>query len=155
MYLLDTNVISELRRAIFGKADRRVSAWANSVPASSLYLSAITVLVLEVGALLSKRKDPLQGERLQSWIDQQVLPAFSNRILPVDVTVAKYCASLHVPNPKADRDALIAATAIIHGMSVITRNVRDFKDMGVKLINPWELTKPTSIRVRLVSRNRP
>ena len=138
MYLLDTNVISELRRAIFGKANRKVSAWADSVPASSLYLSAITVLELEIGALLSERKDHVQGERLRSWIDTQVLPAFSNRILPVDVTIAKYCASLHVPDPKADRDALIAATAIIHGMSVVTRNVRDFKDMGVELINPWE-----------------
>ena len=138
MYLLDTNVISELRKAKSGKADQRVLAWAESVPASSLYMSAITVLELETGVLLVERRDPAQGAVLRSWLNTHVLPAFSDRILPVDTAVAQHCAKLHVPDPRSDRDALIAATALVHGMPVITRNIQDFAPTGVELLNPWE-----------------
>ena len=137
MFLLDTNVISELRKAKAGKADRNVAAWAASVPASSLFVSAITVLELELGTLLLQRRDSVQGAVLRQWLDSHVLPAFSNRILPVDTAVAQRCAKLHVPDPQSERDALIAATALVHSMTVVTRNVMDFERTGVVLLNPW------------------
>ncbi len=138
MYLLDTNVISELRKAASKKANENVIHWANTVSAEQLYLSAITILELEMGILLMERSDPTQGAMLRSWLDKQVLPSFSGRTLPVDTAVAQRCAKLHVPNPKSDRDALIAATAIDHHMIVVTRNVQDFSPTGVEIINPWE-----------------
>jgi len=141
MYLLDTNVVSELRKAKSGKADKNVEAWANSVSASSLYLSVITVLELETGILLVERRDNAQGAILRSWLNTHVLPAFSDRILVVDTAIAQRCAKLHVPDPRSDRDAIVAATALVHGMTVVTRNVDDFKATGVEIINPWGLIK--------------
>ena len=138
MYLLDTNVVSELRKAKSGKINQRVLVWANKVSTSSLFLSVITILELETGVLLVERRDAEQGRVLRSWLDTHVLPAFSNRILPVDTPVAQHCAKLHVPNPRSDRDALLAATALVHGMTVVTRNVDDFSYAGVKILNPWE-----------------
>lgn len=136
-YLLDTNVVSELRRANAGKADPRVTAWAESVPVASLFLSVITMLELEMGVLLIERRDPAQGAVLRAWLDGQVLPAFSGRILAVDTAVARRCAKLHVPDPRSERDALIAATALTHGLTVVTRNVADFEPTGVGTLNPW------------------
>ncbi len=138
MYLLDTNVIAELRKAKSPKVDQKVLAWANSVSAASLFLSVITVLELEKGILLIERRDPTQGAILRSWLDTYVLPAFRDRILPVDTAVAQCCARLHVPTPRPDRDALIAATALVHGLTVVTRNVNDFTPTGVEIVNPWE-----------------
>jgi predicted nucleic acid-binding protein len=138
MYLLDTNIVSELRKAKAGKADKNVKAWADSVSAASLFLSAITILELETGILLVERRDPTQGAILRAWLDGHVLPAFSGRILAVDTAVAQRCARLHVPDPRADRDALIAATALVHGMTVVTRNVADFKATGVGILNPYQ-----------------
>ena len=138
MYLLDTNVVAELRKAQSPKVDRNVLAWSNSVPASSLHLSAITVMELEMGILLVARRDPAQGTILRTWLDGHVLPTFLDRILPVDTTVARRCARLHVPDPRPDRDALIAATALVYGMIMVTRNVRDFAPTGVEIVNPWE-----------------
>lgn len=135
MFLLDTNVISELRRP--EKADSNVMAWANMVPAASFFLSAISILEIELGALLSARKDAAQGAVLRAWIDDQILPRFEGRILAVDTAVAQRCARLHVPDPRAERDALIAATAMVHGLTVVTRNVADFEPAGVALLNPW------------------
>jgi len=142
MYLLDTNVISELRKAKSGKADKNVEAWANSVSASHLFLSVITILELETGVLLIERKDAKQGAVLRSWLNAYVLPAFSDRILDVDTAVAQRCAKLHVPNHHSDRDAIIAATAIVHGMTIVTRNVGDFESTGVKILNPWKFNEP-------------
>lgn len=136
-YLLDTNVVSELRRAKAGKADPRVTAWAESVPVASLFLSVITMLELEMGVLLIERRDPAQGAILRAWFDGQVLPALSGRILAVDTAVARRCAKLHVPDPRSERDALIAATALTHGLTVVTRNVADFEPTGVGTLNPW------------------
>jgi predicted nucleic acid-binding protein len=138
MYLLDTNVVSELRKAKSGKADQNVLVWANSVSAASLFLSVITVLELETGILLIERRDPAQGAVLRSWLNTHVFPAFSERILPVDTAVAQCCAKLQVPDPHSDRDALIAATALIHGLTVVTRNTNDFVATGVELLDPWE-----------------
>lgn len=137
MYLLDTNVVSELRKAASGKADKHVVRWAARVPAGELYLSVVTVLELEVGVLLVERRDPVQGALLRQWMTGQVLPAFGARVLDIDIRVAQRCAALHVPDPRSDRDALIAATALVHGMTVVTRNVDDFAPLKVPLVNPW------------------
>jgi predicted nucleic acid-binding protein len=104
---------------------------------SSFFLSAITILEIELGALLIARKDSAQGVLLRAWIDQQVLGRFEGRVLAVDTAVAQRCAQLHVPDPRAERDALIAASALVHGLTVVTRNIADFKATGVALINPW------------------
>ena len=137
MFVLDTNVVSELRRAKAGKADKNVTVWALSVPHSALFLSAITILELETGALLVERRDPTQGAMLRAWIDGHVLPAFAGRVLAVDTAVAQRCARLHVPDPRSDRDSIIAATALVHGMTVVTRNVADFELTAVPILNPW------------------
>jgi toxin FitB len=138
MYLLDTNIVSELRKAKTGKIDRRVKAWAKSVSATTLYLSSISILELEIGILLVERRDSGQGKLLRSWMDDHVLPAFKDRVLAVDPAVAQRCATLHVPNPRSDRDALIAATALVHGLTVVTRNVEDFEPTGVAILDPWQ-----------------
>ncbi len=137
MFLLDTNVISELRKAKSGKADKNVITWAKNVPSSSLYLSVITILELEMGVLLVERRDSLQGKVLRDWLNKQVLPIFSQHTLDMTTAIAQCCAKLHVPNPCSDRDAIIAATAIVHGMKVVTRNVEDFESTQVELLNPW------------------
>lgn len=138
MYLLDTNVVSELRKVRQGKADRNVAAWADSVDAAELYLSVVTVQELEIGVLLAERRDPAQGAIFRAWLDSHVLPAFAGRILVIDAAVARRSARLHVPNPRPVRDGLIAATAMVHGMTVVTRNVADFETTGVATLNPWD-----------------
>ena len=137
MFVLDTNVVSELRKIRLGKAHPQVARWADSVDAKALYISAITVLEIEIGILQIERKDTLQGAMLRAWFDKQVLPEFAGRIYPVDTAVARRCAGLHIPDPRAERDALIAATALVHGMTVVTRNIADFELSGVRLLNPW------------------
>ncbi|MDA0190616.1 MAG: type II toxin-antitoxin system VapC family toxin, partial [Proteobacteria bacterium] len=134
----DTNVLSELRKVRLGKADGNVAAWAESVDAADLFISAITIMELELGVLSIERKDASQGAMLRSWLEQHVLPEFSGRTLPVDTAVAQRCARLHVPDKRGERDALIAATALVHGMALVTRNVADFKLTGVSIVNPWE-----------------
>lgn len=137
-YLLDTNVVSELRKVQLGTADPNVAAWAARLDATDLFLSVITVMELEVGVSLLERRDTAQGARLRLWLEQQVLPEFCGRILAIDEVVARRCARLHVPDKRNEPDALIAATALVHGMTVVTRNVADFKATGVRLLNPWE-----------------
>ena len=138
MYVLDTNVVSELRKVRLGKADANVASWTERVDAADLFLSAITIMELELGVLSIERKDATQGALLRSWLEQHVLPEFSGRTLPVDTAVAQRCARLHVPDKRGERDALIAATALVHGMVVVTRNVDDFAPTGVLVVNPWE-----------------
>ena len=138
MFLLDTNVISELRKAGSGTADANVVSWVSGEDAAHFFLSAVTIMELELGILLKERRDSTQGARLRTWMETQVLPEFSERILAIDRAVALRCAQLHVPNPRPERDSLIAATAIVHGMTVVTRNVADFSGMDVSVMNPWE-----------------
>jgi predicted nucleic acid-binding protein len=137
MYLLDTNVISELRKIRLGKADLNVATWADSIEATDLFLSVITLQELEIGVLLAERRDSTQGAVFRSWLNGHVIPAFSGRILVVDAAVAQRSAKLHVPDLRPVRDGLIAATALIHGMTVVTRNVADFEPTGVLTLNPW------------------
>ena len=137
MYLLDTNVVSELRKVRLRRADGRVADWADSVDAGDLYLSVISVQELEIGVLLAERRDPSQGAVFRAWLDGRVLPAFADRILAIDTAVTKRSARLHVPDPRPVRDGFIAATALVHGMTVVTRNVADFEPTGVPILNPW------------------
>ncbi|HZQ20624.1 MAG TPA: type II toxin-antitoxin system VapC family toxin [Terriglobales bacterium] len=134
-YLLDTNVVSELRKK---NAHPNLQKWAKARQTVSFYVSAITILELEIGILLLERRDRKQGAILRAWMDHHVLPTFSDRILLIDTAVAQRCAAFYVPDPRSDRDALIAATALVHNMSVVTRNVGHFQPMGVAVINPWE-----------------
>jgi toxin FitB len=138
MYLLDTNVISELRKAGDGKADANVIAWLSRQDATAFYVSAVTLFELELGILRMERRDAEQGARLRTWLSTRVLPEFAERTLPLDSTVAMRCARLHVPDPRPERDAYIAATAIVHGMTVVTRNVADYAPCGLRVIDPWE-----------------
>lgn len=136
MFVLDTNVISELRRP--AKANAKVLTWATATPVTQTFLSAITILEIELGALLMERKNKAHAKILRGWIDAQILPRFEGRVLAVDTAVAQCCARLHVTASRTDRDALIAATAVVHSMTVVTRNVADFNMSGVKVLNPWE-----------------
>ena len=138
MYLLDTDVVSELRKVKAGKAHPNVAAWSGAVAPAETFLSAISVLELERGVLRIERRDAVQGAIMRGWMDEHVLPTFGGRILSIDAGVARRCAKLHIPDPRPERDALIAATALIHGMIVVTRNVEDFKPTGVTVLNPWE-----------------
>ncbi len=133
-FLLDTNVISELRKRA---ADPSVTAWAESHDRHSVYLSAVTIMEIELGIALIERRDAHQGAALRVWMTQQVLTGFAGRILPVDTAVSLRAAHLHVPNPRPERDAFIAATAAEHAMTVVTRNVADFDTCGVAVVNPW------------------
>ena len=137
MYLLDTNVISELRKVGDGRADARVVAWISDWDTANFYVSALTLMELEIGILRMERRDAEQGLRLRTWMDRHVLPEFLERTLPVDSAVALKCARLYVPGPRAERDALIPATAIVHGMTVVTRNLVDFERIGADVANPW------------------
>lgn len=138
MYLVDTNVVSELRKKNSGKANQNVVKWSQSISTESLFMAAITVMEIEIGILSVTRKDPLQGNHLRMWMDNQVMPFFKDRVLAMDTAVAQACAHLHVPDKKSERDAIIAATASVHGMTLVTRNIADFEGTGVKLFNPWD-----------------
>jgi predicted nucleic acid-binding protein len=137
VYLLDTNVLSELRKAPSGRVNPEVVSWFSQLAPHQLYISVITLMELEVGILQVERRDGPQGSRLRHWLTTQVMPAFDGRILPVDAVVVSRCAQLMVPNPQAPWDALIAATALAHNLTVVTRNIRDFQASGAQLHNPW------------------
>lgn len=138
MYLLDTNVVSELHKAIRGKGDIRVTAWLAQADMTACFLSTMTLMELEIGVLRMERRDAAQGALLRAWLERRVIPEFDGRMLPVDEAVVRRCARLHVPDPRPERDALIAATALAHRLTVVTRNVADFAPTGVSLLDPWQ-----------------
>lgn len=137
MYLLDTNVISELRKIESGRIDLRVKAWVESVPAELLFLSVVTVLELEMGVLLIERRDRAQGRLIRKWLNSLVMPSFKGRVLAIDLLIAFRCTAMNVPDRRPDRYAWIAATAAEHRMTVVTRNIADFQPTGVPVLNPW------------------
>ena len=138
MYLLDTNVLSEIRKISQGKAHPAVAAWAERVDFDRCYLSVITLLEIEQGILrVRHRSDEAQFARLENWLEGTVLPTFDTRILPVDRHTARVCARLHIPDRRPYNDALIAASAIRHGLTLVTRNTRDFADLQVPQFNPF------------------
>ena len=138
MFLLDTNVVSELRKLPSGRANPGVVSWAASVSSASMFLSAISAHELELGVLLAERSDPAKGRVLRAWLNDTVLPAFAERILAVDESVAIHAATFHVPNPAPFRDAFIGATASVHGMTIVTRNAADFDRFPhTTVLNPW------------------
>ncbi|MEI7784481.1 MAG: type II toxin-antitoxin system VapC family toxin [Betaproteobacteria bacterium] len=139
MYLLDTHVLSELRKVQARKTDKHVAQWAASVDASALFVSSSSLM--ELGVLAMERKDPAQGQLLRTWLERRVLPEFKDRTLPVDTAVALRCARLQVPDRRSERDALIAATALAHSMTVVTGNKPEFEPTGVSSLNPWEWTR--------------
>jgi toxin FitB len=138
MFVLDTTVVSELRKVRAGKASPHFAAWADNHDAADMFLSCIAILELEICILQVGRRDSAQAAALRTWLDDNVVPEFPGRIVCVDTLVAQRCARLHVPAPRNERDALIAATALIHGMAVVTRNVADFAPTGVGVVNPWD-----------------
>lgn len=138
MYLLDTNVVSELRKVGDGKADLNVTRWVSAQDSSGLFISAITILEIERGILGLQRRDGAQGALLREWMDDRVRPEFEGRILAIDDAVATRCAHLHIPDRRNEADALIASTALVHNLAVVTRNVRDFDGTGVIVVDPWQ-----------------
>ncbi|MFF2322904.1 type II toxin-antitoxin system VapC family toxin [Agrobacterium sp. NPDC058088] len=138
-YLLDTNVVSELRKVGDGKADPNVTAWIGAHDARDMCISAITVLELERGILSVQRRDIAQGSRLRAWMDGRVRPEFAERTIVIDDAVATRCAHLHIPDRRNEADAIIAATALVHGLAVVTRNIQDFQGTGLVLVDPWSV----------------
>lgn len=138
MYVLDTNVVSEIRRAASGRADQRVIQWASQVEPALTYISVVTFMELEIGVQLVERRDEPSGVILRRWLEDDVRAAFEGRTLPVDIEVARIAAQLHVPDPAPVSDALITATAMAHSMTVVTRNTSDFSRFdGLDVLNPW------------------
>jgi len=139
VYLLDTNVISEMRKVPSGRADPNVIMWLEDKPLSELFISVITLMELEIGVRLLERRDSVQGRLIRTWLENHIRPAFDDRCLMIDQDVALICASYHIPDPRSERDAFIAATAHHNGLKIITRNQRDFDGMADHIINPWHV----------------
>jgi predicted nucleic acid-binding protein len=137
-FLLDTNVVCELHKSE-QRMDKAVHEWASAQSLPALYLSVITVMELEIGVARVERRDHAQGARLRVWLTDRVLPAFARRVLPVDLRVVRRSAALRVPDPRPERDALIAATALVHDLVVVTKNESDFSSMGARTLNPWSV----------------
>ncbi len=138
MFLIDTNVISESRKLRSGRAAPEVVAWLKITDPSTTFISAMSLFELELGVVRVERRDPGQGKSLRHWLDQIVKPGFAARVLAIDSVVAVACAALHVPDPVSERDGWIAATALAHGLTVVTRNVADFEATGALVLNPWD-----------------
>lgn len=138
MYLLDTNVISESRKLGSSRIDSNAARWLGEIDVEMTFVSAMTIFELERGVRQMERRDARQGAALRNWLDDRVMTTYEIRTLPLSRAVAMICAGLHIPDPKSERDAWIAATAIDAGLTLVSRNVADFAGMGVEVINPFE-----------------
>lgn len=137
-FILDTNVVSELRKAGDGRVNSNVLLWMAQRDRATLFVSVIIILELERGVLQLERHDPSQDGLLATWMERHVRPAFADRILAIDDAVATRCAGLHIPDPRNQADALIAATGLVLGMTVVTAHAKDFVSTGVQVIDPWQ-----------------
>lgn len=138
MYLLDTNIVSELRKLETGKIHPQVYRWIKSNGFTHTYISAVTLAEIQTGILSLARKDKAQAASLDNWFTNRLLPAYRTKTLPVDTKVALIYAQLNVPNKRPINDAYIAATAIAHKLKLVTRNIQDFQGMPIILENPFE-----------------
>lgn len=138
MFLLDTNVVSELRRTRTRRPNPSVAAWIDSIEPAKLFLSSVTLLELEIGIVLKGRHNPAQAEVFQIWYEQHVLPTFAGRILDFDRMAAHHTALFHGFATPPYRDGLIAGIAAANRLTVATRNTEDFRPLGVPVLNPWE-----------------
>jgi len=138
MFLLDTNVVSELRKVPDGRTDPAVVAWFSAADENRLFLSVVTLMELEMGIARLDRRDHAQADMLRRWLRDHVRPAFADRILPITSEIASRCALLNVPDPRPQQDAWLAATALTHGLGIVTRNVADFAGTTATIINPWD-----------------
>lgn len=138
MYLLDTNIISEIRKLAKNKCDKNVADWVRSTSKDLMFTNAVVMMELERGVMSIERKDTTQGELLRHWFEMDVKPAFHGKILKIDEKTAQICAKLHIPDHAPENDAWIAASAIQHNLVLVTRNTVDFARTGVKLFNPFE-----------------
>jgi predicted nucleic acid-binding protein len=133
-YLLDTDVVSELRRP---RGSASVKAWVAGRRVEDLAISALTLAEVEIGVLRKERVDPAQGAMLRAWFEDRLLTGFQGRVLPFDQRAARFLAPMHVPDPAPSHDAIHAATALAHGLTMVTGNVADFARTGAPFTNPW------------------
>lgn len=138
MYLLDTNIISELKKLDSGKIHPQVQRWAYSINLMQTKISVVSITEIRTGILSLARKGQAQAASLDNWFTNRLLPAYRTRTLSVDTEVALICAQLHIPAKRPINDAYIAATAIAHNLTLVTRNVRDFQGLPLMLENPFE-----------------
>ena len=138
MFLIDTNVLSELRLIGLARGDSNVTRWQASINLDLCRYSVLTLKEIEIGVLRAERRDVPKGRALRRWFEEQVRPRMQDRLISIDAAVARRAATLHVPDPRPEMDALIAATALVHGMTLVTRNVKDMAPTGVPILNPWE-----------------
>ena len=130
-------LFSELRKIKSNKAKASVVSWAKKQTTTSLFISSITILEIELGIRQKEHHDPHQAAALRAWLESQVINSFSDRTLNFDTKAARRCAKLHVPDPKPERDAMIAATALVHDLTLVTRNTKDFQHIDIYMVNPW------------------
>ncbi|MBS9781668.1 MAG: type II toxin-antitoxin system VapC family toxin [Gammaproteobacteria bacterium] len=137
MYLLDTNILSEIRKIKQNRANENVVNWLANVLPTELYTNVVVLMEIEKGIVRLRRKDSQQADNLAAWY-QTIKPTFQNRIYSIDEKTASICATLHSPNPAPANDAWIAATAIQHNLVLATRNTNDFNFQGLQVFNPFE-----------------
>ena len=138
MYLLDTNILGDIRKSHHPNCPALFKQWLNHVDLNLCYLSVISIYEIEQGILRKERTDTIQGQLLRTWFEQKIQPEFHHRILDLNTNIALKTAQLHVPNPASLADSFIGATALQHNLTLITRNTKDFQSFGVKLFNPFE-----------------
>jgi len=138
MYLLDTNVVSEIRKIRQNKTNQNVVAWLSRVQKESLYTNAVVLMEIERGILRLENIDPQQADRFKNWYHSAVKPMFHERILPIDEATATVCSRLHVPDLSPENDAWVAASAIQYDLTLVTRNTRDFGHSNLRVLNPFD-----------------